>query len=203
MAGKDVVPRLFKSNKPNNKMSKEETNQASLIETLKAAGIEGLPKQLTKKQVSKIIELSAQNQITAMGLQAVIQTYPQFIELAKSVAESAKESQTELIKTLNSSQKTALENITLNLSPLIETLNILASNTESDEIRNKIIDTIICIGNLMIEQSRIIQAMNEDNNETSRRANKNNNKLWKWIVGATLLILFYITLGFLGKKSEN
>jgi hypothetical protein len=188
-------------------MNQDNSLENAARESLRVAGIENFPEKLTTEQVNTIIELTAQQKIMEIGLNAIVKLYPEFIKLAIEVANSAKESQIELIKATSSSQKIALENISNKISDLIEILKILASKSESDDVILKITDALIELGKQQIELAKINKEINEKNNDTYKEMNDDNNRFWIKIIEYAFSILPLIILGFIiglvgGKKDK-
>ena len=148
-----------------------------LINEVKSAiGLDDLSK-LDKESTEMILQLIGKQRLTEAHISAIVEVAPHFVQLQTEVLKTVSKA----IDGLESSQRSALETMQITLKGLINILQTLAEKMESDDGRLKIAEYTIKAGEQFIAVSKTLESMN-----------KENNRIWKWVIGgvATGLTLF-------------
>lgn len=136
-------------------------NSRKIIAEIKnITGIKDL-KKLSQEDLQKIFELIGKNKLTEKHIEALIKNYPHFIQAEiealksiQNIAQSAENSQKEVLKTMSKS-----------IEGIISILEKLADKSESDTIRMKIAELTVEVSKINLEFAKISKGINEDNNK--------------------------------------
>ncbi|MDM8522690.1 hypothetical protein QUF80_04895 [Desulfococcaceae bacterium HSG8] len=169
------------------------SDKKELINEVKSlTGISDL-RELDKESTEKILKLVGEQRLKEAHINAVIEVAPQFVRLQTEILQTISAA----IEGLEKSQRTALETIQTTLKGLTNILQTLAENMETDEGRMKIAECTVKAGEQFIEVSKTLASMN-----------KENNGVWKWVVGGlaaglTLLVGGVVAKGLSKKEKQN
>lgn len=117
-------------------------------------------------------------------LKLLVDAMPNFVQLQGKYVEGL----VSLINSAKETQKEALIGISDNIKNVTDLLKIIATKSETDDLREKIVEVTIKLSDYSLEISRILQETNRDNNDT-----------WKFIATGLSVVVGVVGV-FIGKR---
>jgi len=146
------------------------------------------PEHASPQDVANINILAAQGKLNIEQMVSLVSIIPHFIELQKATIQGLQE----ISAAVRDVQKEAIQSVSRSLDSASRILEQLASGVQTDEVRMQIAEHAIEIGRLGLEVAKLIESMNKDNNS-----------IWKYIVGGTGLSLLILLIIILGRRDSD
>lgn len=134
----------------------EETNLQTLNEVRQITGIDALNK-LSSEQVEGMLRLAAENKLQKRHLQALMTTYPEFVQLQIEALKHMPEAisgQVDVARIASDSQKEALNVVSKVSSEVTEVLKTIAGKSQSERVQEKLAELAVEQGKFVIETTR-------------------------------------------------
>lgn len=122
------------------------------------------------EELERITRMSHQPHVHPNDLISLISD---FLQLQKSVVDAIREA----TKTARENQKEMVKVLENSISTVSGIIDRLSDKVESDEARMRLADISLELGNITREMSHMFERMN-----------KENNRLWKFVIGGVLVI---------------
>ena len=171
-----------------------------------ATGIQDI-QNLDADKLERVIDAVNTQKITAEDIQNLVKMFPsEFLASLAFAAEGIKTSinhassaQMENLKGTTVTQMQVISTITDSLRTIEETIRLLATQAQSDSFRSEATRVLMELARYKLEIAKILQGVNDANNQNRLDTQKENNDFYKYVVGGALTLVsvaaFFITGG--------
>ncbi len=128
------------------------------------------------------------------------------IEALKGIIKNAESAQIENLKGSTDIQKEIIKSISDSLRSVEDTLRLLATQSQSDQLRMEIANRTIKIAEYKMENNKILERINAENNSSREKMQQENNRSWEKLAGIGFVVFAIVVTGLIiisGNKRDR
>jgi hypothetical protein len=152
---------------------------------------------LDADKVQKIIDALNIQKITTADIQKLVEMFPsEFLaSLAftaqgiKASIDQASSAQLENLKGTTVTQMQVINAVADSLRTIEETIRLLATQAQSDSFRSEVTRVVMDLAKYKLEIAKILQGVNEANNQNRLQMQKENNNFWAGVVSGLVTVV--------------